>query len=686
MKHTPLGDVHPAFATPTHGTVRRWRAGASIAALALVGAPLVAVPASATESEPAASTSAADAPVFTGTVEVGGAPAVGTGVFLAVSGTWAPEAESLDYAWFLSDDDVLDAADVRVDEAGGADGPIMRFQPQHLGKYVFGTLAATAGGATSGPVASAAAGPVAPGELAPGTPTISGTVRVGSQLTAQPGTWPDGTALAYEWRVSGTTVATTPTFTPQAAHAGKTLRLVVTGTKDGYAPETAYSAFATVANAAFTTTTPKINGTVKVGGLVGATTGHFSPTASLKYQWKANGSSIAGATSRTYTIPSRLHGDKLTVTVTGSKAGYTTKSVTSAASVVSKPFERASAPTISGTVRVGQTLTANRGTWSPTPSVVTYQWRANGTPIAGATSRTYRLTSKEHGKKISVEIVGRKYAYLPAKRLSSATATVKWPVGISTPDVTTQPTRYVQTTVGRTVTLNASATGGSLRYQWQRWTPATGTWANMSGQTSSTLRFTASPAHELNQFRVVVSNIAGKDTSNRTYLWVQSTLASPFSAYQWLSLWNYNAVISESFDDYEGYLAASVFVCAAPGYYATGDLSVQFVGNNGVVYPGAGQEQPDHISKGVPLDADGCGFFGVYSEAPQSVRVGGRWRITDRSDGQVYHQYVKYERLSLAELSAPSARALADVDAGVSQIGSPAGFVPVVESRGTLTD
>ena len=460
----------------------------------------------------------------------------------------------------------------------------------------------------------------------------------------------------------------------------------MTGTKDGYAPKTVHSTSVKVGNATFTTTTPKINGTVKVGGLVGATTGHFSPTASLTYRWKANGNPISGATSRTYRIPSRLHGDLLTVTVTGSKAGYTTKSVTSAASVVMQPFGRASYPTISGTPRVGQTLTANRGTWSPSPSVVTYQWRAEGRPITGATSRTYKLTRAEHGKNISVEIVGRKYSYLPATRRSDATNTVKWPLGISTPNVTTQPTRYVDTTPGRTVTLKVSATGGSLKYQWQRKTPVSG-WTNV-GSSSSTYRFTAATAHELNQFRVVVSNMAGKDTSNRTYMWVRSSTSSPFPANQWFGLWNYNALISESYDDFEGYLAAEVYVCAAPGYYVTGDVSVQFVGSNGRVYPGEGQEFSDHVSNGVPLNANGCGYFAAYSKAPQSVRVGGRWRITDRSDGQVFHQYVKYDRIEL-DADAPNApviNAFDGLDAGVARLGTPAGFAPVDQPRAQLTD
>lgn len=677
MNPTPLGAAPRALAVPPRSTTRRWRAGASLAVLTLVATPLVAAPASAAE--------AAVAPVFTGTTEVDGVTAVGSVLTLdETGGTWAPEPESRAYAWLLSDDAALDETDVPVEGAAEASLTLL---PAHLGKYVIGTVVGTAAGEASAPVVAAAVGPVALGDLVAGAPTISGTVKVGATLSVRSGTWPEGTARAYAWQIDGTTVGTASTFVPQAAHAGKSLRLAVTGTKEGYAPKTAYSASVTVANGTFTTTTPKINGTVRIGGLVGATTGHFSPDAKVTYRWKADGRPLAGATSRTYQIPSRLHGYKLTVTVTGTRAGYTTKSITSAASVVMKPFSRTSSPTITGDRRVGQTLTANLGTWSPTPTAVSYQWRAEGRAIPGATGRSYRLTRAEHGKNISVVIVARKYAYLPTTRVSASTSAVKWPVGITTPNVTTHPTRFVDTTPGRTVTLKVSATGGSLHYQWQRRSPATPAWTNI-GSNSSTYRFTASTAHDLNEFRVVVSNMAGKDTSNRSYVWVQSSISSPFQANQWFGLWNYNAVVGESYDDFAGYLAVPVAVCGGPGYHPTNDISVQFIGNNGRVYPDAGSEMEDHISNGVVLDANGCGSFGAYSEAPQSVRVGGRWRITDRSDGQVFRQYVRYDRIELTAGS-PEARIITPLggpDAGVTRSGSPAAPAPVGQPRAQLTD
>lgn len=59
------------------------------------------------------------------------------------------------------------------------------------------------------------------------------------------------------------------------------------------------------------------------------------------------------------------------------------------------------APMISGTTTVGQTLTASAGTWSNSPTL-SYQWRRDGSAIAGATGSTYDLVAADQGATISV--------------------------------------------------------------------------------------------------------------------------------------------------------------------------------------------------------------------------------------------------------------------------------------------
>ena len=51
------------------------------------------------------------------------------------------------------------------------------------------------------------------------------------------------------------------------------------------------------------------------------------------------------------------------------------------------------APTISGAAGAGDTLTCSTGTWTNSPTGFTYQWYRDGTPIQGATARTYTVQS-----------------------------------------------------------------------------------------------------------------------------------------------------------------------------------------------------------------------------------------------------------------------------------------------------
>ncbi|HEY1118611.1 MAG TPA: hypothetical protein VGE43_12945, partial [Acidimicrobiales bacterium] len=61
-------------------------------------------------------------------------------------------------------------------------------------------------------------------------------------------------------------------------------------------------------------------------------------------------------------------------------------------------------PSVTGTPRVGRTLTAKPGTWSPDWARTTFQWRRDGKPVAGADGRTYRLTARDRGRSLSVAV------------------------------------------------------------------------------------------------------------------------------------------------------------------------------------------------------------------------------------------------------------------------------------------
>jgi len=77
-------------------------------------------------------------------------------------------------------------------------------------------------------------------------------------------------------------------------------------------------------------------------------------------------------------------------------------------------------PGISGTALSGQVLTANAGTWAPAPSSLGYQWLRNGTPVSGATSSTYRVTTDDGGAQLAVRVTAQRAAYVTVTRDSAA--------------------------------------------------------------------------------------------------------------------------------------------------------------------------------------------------------------------------------------------------------------------------
>ncbi|GEK23554.1 hypothetical protein CXY01_40740 [Cellulomonas xylanilytica] len=260
------------------------------------------------------------------------------------------------------------------------------------------------------------------------TPTISGKATVGQVLTAVPGSWaPAPVTLKYQWYRSGTKItgATTGTYTLTTADQGKTLTVHVIGSKPGYATVDKASAKTAVVGGLLTAPTPTISGTVRVGQKLTATPGTWGPApVTLAYQWYRAGTRITGATASTYTLTTADLGKTLTVHVIGSKTGYTTVDKASAKTAAVAGLLTTATPTVSGTLKVGSTLTAKPGTWGPAPVTLAYQWYRAGVAISGATSPTYKLVAADKGTGIKVKVTGTKTGYTTVARTSAQTATI----------------------------------------------------------------------------------------------------------------------------------------------------------------------------------------------------------------------------------------------------------------------
>lgn len=300
------------------------------------------------------------------------------------------------------------------------------------------------------------------------TPKVTGTARVGSKLTAKPGTWaPAPVTLTYRWYRGSSPIsgATKTTYTLTKSDAGKKISVRVTGKRTGYVSVTKASAARTVERLLTTTPTPTIAGTATVGSTLTARAGTWLPSpVTLTYRWYRGSAAISGATRLTYKLTAADGGQKVSVRVTGSRAGYTSVTRPSAAVSVNRTLTATPVPTVAGSPGVGRTLTAVPGSWGPAPVTFTYQWLRDGSAIAGATRSTYTATASDGAHQLAVRVTGAKTGYVSVTRTS---AQLYVPGTLTRTPV---PTILGSATVGTTLILDTGAwdTGVALTTQWLR--------------------------------------------------------------------------------------------------------------------------------------------------------------------------------------------------------------------------
>ena len=235
---------------------------------------------------------------------------------------------------------------------------------------------------------------------------------------------------------------------------------------------------------------PGITGFVWAGETLTATTDLIEDEdgltgATFTYQWLVDGAEINGATDSTYIVIAADEGKPIEVRVAF------TDDAGNPESLISNPFLSAppliirdvpviasntpatGAPTITGTVRVGETLTANTTDISDSDGLnkatFTYQWLADDTDITDATGSTYTLVAADEGKTVKVRITFTDDAGNDESLTSAPTATV---TASNTP-ATGEPTITGTAQVGETLTANTTGIADSdglinatFTYQW----------------------------------------------------------------------------------------------------------------------------------------------------------------------------------------------------------------------------
>ena len=166
-------------------------------------------------------------------------------------------------------------------------------------------------------------------------------------------------------------------------------------------------------------------------------------------------------------------------------------------------------PTISGTQRVGSTLTGNPGAWSGTqPITFTYQWVRCNSQLAncsntGVRSRSYRLGSNDQGRRLVVVVTARNSDGSTNAQVNTGVIGAR----ATAPRNTSVPSISGNLREGETLTANPGVWEGtqpiSFGYQWQRCDANGGNCSNISGATNRTYVVASSDVNR--SVRVIVA-------------------------------------------------------------------------------------------------------------------------------------------------------------------------------------
>ena len=354
---------------------------------------------------------------------------------------------------------------------------------------------------------------------ATGVPGIAGTPFAGQTLTADTSGIEDEDGLTkvsfnYQWLfIDGTTTtevpgATESTYTLSEDDEGKAIAVRVTFTDDAGNEEMLTSPAVLGMSVATPNTpatgAPTIGGTPQVGqtltvDVAGIADEDGLDSVTFTYQWVRNDGNadadIQDATGSSYTLTDADEGKtvKVKVSFTDNAGNEETRPSAPAGPVGAQADEEeqedssnddpaqenthaTGAPTITGTARMGQTLTADTSGIADEDGLTSvsysYQWMADDTNIQGATDPTYTLADRDEGKTIKVAVSFTDEAGNQESRTSAPTNAVAAAPAQNT-QATGAPTITGTAQVGQTLTADTSGiadedglTSVSYRYQW----------------------------------------------------------------------------------------------------------------------------------------------------------------------------------------------------------------------------
>jgi len=181
-------------------------------------------------------------------------------------------------------------------------------------------------------------------------------------------------------------------------------------------------------------------GVAKVGTVLTASGAPATAPFESRFFWTRNGAEIPGATGSTYTVRAAdigaelravqvvQHPDYVQEEGRGTTVTFTPSTGTSApvTGAQGDAPTATSLPGLTGSGKVGTSLSVTDGTWNADGLTFTRQWRRGGTPIAGQTGTTYQVTPADVGQAITVVVTATRDGFTPGTATSNAVTGSKY--------------------------------------------------------------------------------------------------------------------------------------------------------------------------------------------------------------------------------------------------------------------
>ena len=279
---------------------------------------------------------------------------------------------------------------------------------------------------------------------------------------------PAGITYSYQWYRGSVAIkkATKSTYLLTNADLNKSLFVKITTKRSNYT-SVVRSSEPTNYTVTPSSAIPTFSGNVAIGQVLTVNEREYTNGGAITaIQWLRNGKAIAGMTGEAYALTEADRGAAISVRVTVGADVYLSSTATSVATqkVGDNAFEAEG--DVAVTSNGALLLSANPNlTDTSEGAKFVYQWLRDGKPISKATKVTYKLTTADYNKAISVRVTASKATYTTMIRTS---AQANWSVvGVSAPKISDTTPKRGQT-LSATVPAFSPSTdeGTAVTYQW----------------------------------------------------------------------------------------------------------------------------------------------------------------------------------------------------------------------------